>query len=136
MLRIVLCCQGGGSSGYLTLHLRKQLEEQGLGERASFSFMAFGGLAKYQDRYDIAMICPHQEYEIKMHAADFHIPVYVIPMVMYGTMPAEYLIEDAEDLMEVWKAGGAANPITFPDEPRSMTCGRTVSHRRAKGAKR
>ena len=26
--------------------------------------------------------------------------------------------------------GGATNPVTFPDEPRSMTCGRTTSHRK------
>jgi hypothetical protein len=75
------------------------------------------------------MICPHQEYEIKRNPDAYHIPVYVIPMVMYGLMSAEDLIEDAEDLMEIW-AAGAKNPVTFPDEPRSMTCGRTVSHRK------
>ena len=131
MLRIVICCLGGASSSYVARHLKEEVGAQGLGERASFAFLPFGGLVRHQDEFDIAMICPHQEYEIKAHAADYHIPVYVIPMVMYGTMPAEYLIEDAEDLMPVWERC-PQNPVSFPDEPRSMTCGRTMSHRRTK----
>ena len=129
MLRIVICCLGGGSSFFVTRHIIQEIQSYGYTERATFGFAAFRGLVSIQDKYDIAMICPHQEYEIKRNPDAYHIPVYVIPMVMYGLMSAEDLIEDAEDLMEVW-AAGAKNPVTFPDEPRSMTCGRTVSHRK------
>lgn len=134
MLNIVVCCLGGASSSYLARHLREEVAILGLEEEVSFSFMAFGGLASRQDNFDIAMICPHQEYEIKANPQLYHIPVYVIPMVMYGTMPARDLIEDAQDLLEIWRAGGASNPVTFPGEPRSMTCGRTTSYRRSKKA--
>ena len=132
-MRIVICCLGGASSSCVARRLEEGVAELGMDDRVSFTFMAFSLLANRQDKFDIAMICPHQEYEIKARANEFHIPVYVIPMVMYGTMPAKDLVEDAEDLLEVWK-NGATNPITFPDEPRSMTCGRTTSHRRVSGA--
>ena len=129
MLRIAVCCLGGGSSFFVTHHLMQEGRAHDFGDRADFKFIAFGALASHQDSFDIAMICPHQEYEIKRNPAAYRIPVYVIPMVLYGLMSAEDLIEDAEDLMEVW-AAGVENPVTFPGEPRSMTCGRKISHRK------
>jgi hypothetical protein len=48
---------------------------------------------------------------------------------MYGLVDIENLIEEAEDVIELY-TNGAENVVTFPDEPRSMTAPRTVSHRR------
>ncbi len=39
------------------------------------------------------------------------------------------MIEEAEDVLELWN-NGTPNVVTFPDEPRSMTAPRNVSHRR------
>jgi PTS system cellobiose-specific IIB component len=84
-----------------------------------------------QDEVDVALLCPHLEYDAK-RAADqgkLRIPVFVLPMRLYGLVDIENLIEDAEDVLELWKAG-TPNVVTFPDEPRSVVAKRTVSHRR------
>ena len=39
------------------------------------------------------------------------------------------LIEDAEDIYDLWK-NGAKNMVTFPEEPRPLAVERTISHRR------
>ena len=39
------------------------------------------------------------------------------------------MIEDAEDIYDLWK-NGAKNMVTFPEEPRPLAVKRTISHRR------
>ena len=79
----------------------------------------------------MALLCPHLEFDAKraVEEGKLHIPVFVLPMRMYGLVDIENFIEEAEDVLELWDKG-AQNVITFPDEPRSMTAPRTVSHRR------
>ena len=81
------------------------------------------------DEVDIAMVCPHSEMRVRQNAPKYIIPVIVIPPRLYGLMPAQNFIEDAEDLYELWK-NGAKNMVTFPDEPRPLAVRRTLSHRR------
>ena len=140
MLRIVVCCLGGASSSAMAKHFNDQLVEKGLTERYSIRFMPFSLLAaegplssartgNLQDEFDVALLCPHQEFEAKRLAPKLTIPVFVIPMRMYGPVAVEHLIEDAEDVLELWRQG-VPNVIEFPDEGRSMVAPRAVSHRR------
>ena len=142
MLRIAICCGGGFSSSTMAAHLNNQLKEKGLDDEVYLEFIPFGALREgptgafnartnRQEEVDVALLCPHLEFSAK-RAADqgqLHIPVFVLPMRLYGLVDIENLIEEAEDVLELWK-GGAPNPVVFPDEPRSMTSMRTVSHRR------
>ena len=59
MLRIVICCLGGGSSFFVTRHIIQEIQSYGYTERATFGFAAFRSLASIQDKYDIAMCFTH-----------------------------------------------------------------------------
>ena len=131
MIRIAVCCGGGFSSSALALHLEKEVKEKNLQDRVSFIFIPISQLAARQDEADIAMVCPHMEFKVRedSRAGVYHIPVTIIPPRLYGLMPVSDFLDDAEDLLELWKNGGK-NMMTFPDEPRPLTVRRTVSHRR------
>lgn len=144
MLRIAICCGGGFSSSTMAAHLNKQLKEKHLEDKVFLEFIPFGNLYKggegafvngvttdRQDEVDVALLCPHLEYPAKTAVKEgkLRIPVFVLPMRMYGLVDIENFIEEAEDVLALWKAG-TPNVVTFPDEPRSMTAPRTISHRR------
>ena len=143
MLRIAICCGGGFSSSTMAAHLNKQLHEKHLEDKVFLEFIPFGNLyagdgafvsgvqRDRQDEVDVALLCPHLEWPARDAVAQgkLRIPVFVLPMRMYGLVDIENFIEEAEDVLELWK-NGTPNVITFPDEPRSMTAPRTVSHRR------
>ncbi len=128
-MRIAIVCGGGFSSSALAKHLEKESIEKNLGDRATFIFIPSDFLVKRQDEADIAMVCPHMEFNMRKWAPQFHIPVSIIPPKLYGLMPAEDFIEDAEDLMKIWEENHT-NIVTFPDEPKPLSVRRDVSHRR------
>lgn len=129
MLKIAICCGGGFSSSALAAHMEKEVKENHMEERVQFIFIPSVHLADRQDEVDIAMVCPHMEWNVKQEKDRYHIPVTVIPPKLYGLMNARDYIEDAEDLVALWK-DGAENIIHFPDEPRPLMVKRDVSHRR------
>ena len=144
MLRIAICCGGGFSSSTMAAHLNKQLKEKHLEDKVFLEFIPFGNLYGEQSAFvngnvkrdrqnevDVALLCPHLEYPAReaVQKGLLHIPVFILPMRMYGLVDIENFIEEAEDVLELWN-NGAQNVITFPDEPRSMTAPRVVSHRR------
>ena len=141
MLRIAICCGGGFSSSTMAANLEKQVQAKGLQDEVSFQFIPFSGLwggsdaffsgkiNERQDEVDVALLCPHLEYQLRQNLDKLRIPCFVLPMKLYGALPVDHLIEEAEDVLELWN-GGMKNPILFPDEPRSMTAPRTMSHRR------
>lgn len=143
MLRIAICCGGGFSSSTMAAHLNKQLRERHLEDKVFLEFIPFANLygsdaafmqgikRDRQDEVDVALLCPHLEYPAAeaVKKGLIRIPIFVLPMRMYGLVDIENFIEEAEDVLELWN-NGAKNVITFPGEPRSMTAPRTVSHRR------
>ena len=144
MIRIAICCGGGFSSSTMAAHLNKQLKEKGLEDKVFLEFIPFGNLygggdvafvsgvtTDRQDEVDVALLCPHLEYPAKTAVKEgkIRIPLFVLPMRMYGLVDIENFVEEAEDVLELWN-NGTPNVVTFPDEPRSMTAPRTVSHRR------
>ncbi|MDO4796494.1 MAG: hypothetical protein Q4A01_00565 [Coriobacteriales bacterium] len=143
MIRIAICCGGGFSSSTMAAHLNKQLKEKGLEDEVFLEFIPFANLygaesafsagvqRDRQDEVDVALLCPHLEYPAATAAKEgkLRIPVFVLPMRMYGLVDIENFVEEAEDVLELWR-NGAQNVVTFPDEPRSMTAPRVVSHRR------
>ena len=141
MLRIAICCGAGFSSSTMAAHLNKQLEELGRDD-VTLKFIPFsalwgespafqsGHVEQRQDEVDVAQCCPHLEFPAKDAAKQnkLRIPVFILPMRLYGQIDIKNVIEEAEDVLELWN-NGTPNPIVFPDEPRSMTATRTVSHR-------
>ena len=143
MLRIAICCGGGFSSSTMAAHLNKQLAESEYKDDIFLEFIPFSGLwgesaafadgrvKERQDGVDVALCCPHLEYPAKTAVKEgrLRIPVFILPMRLYGQISIDQVVEEAEDVLELWN-NGAQNPILFPDEPRSMTATRNVSHRR------
>ena len=149
MLRILICCGGGFSSSALMNQLNRDAKLKGIDEKAKFIFCPFtmvkemrehrGGRANLftmfnadeADDYDVAMLCPHLVHKLKEVEGYFEHPLYVIPPKLYGLMDPEAFLEDAEDVLEIWKNnGGKTNWITFEEEPVPMRIRRTTSHRR------
>ena len=129
MIRIAICCGGGFSSSALAKHLELETAEKDLGERAEFVFIPIYRLLSEMERVDVAMVCPHMEFHVRQNASKYTIPVTIIPPRLYGLMPAADFIEDAEDILELWK-NGVPNMVTFPEEPRPLAVRRMTSHRR------
>ncbi len=143
MLRIAICCGGGFSSSTMAAHLNRELAESEYKDDVFLEFIPFsalwgqseayqsGNITERQDEVDVALCCPHLEFPAKTAAKEgrLRIPVFILPMRLYGQISIEGVIEEAEDVLELWN-NGTPNPIVFPDEPRSMTATRNVSHRR------
>lgn len=143
MLRIAICCGGGFSSSTMAAHLNKQLKEKHLEDKVFLEFIPFANLygdssafatrtnRDRQDEVDVALLCPHLEFDAKcaVDAGKIHIPIFLLPMRLYGLVDVENLIEEAEDVLELWN-NGTPNIVVFPDEPRSIMAKRTISHRR------
>lgn len=144
MLRIAICCGGGFSSSTMAAHLNRQLEESPFKDDVTLQFIPFsalwgesaafisGNTQQRQDEVDVALCCPHLEFPAKNaeRAGHLRIPVFILPMRLYGRIDIENTIEEAEDVLELWKQNPDNHVITFPGEPRSMTATRDVSHRR------
>jgi PTS system cellobiose-specific IIB component len=130
-LRIAIVCGGGFSSSALARNLQKQAEKKGYADRVSFEYVPYHDLKvpAHQEGHDIALLCPHLEWRVKGDAELFSIPIYIIPPKLYGIMPVEDLVEDAEDCMKMWETDKSI-PLQFPDEPLALSIKRTVSHRR------
>ena len=129
MIRIAICCGGGFSSSTLVNHIQKTMEKEGLQNKATFEFIPFVHLKDRQDEVDIAMLCPHLEWAAKQHVTEYRIPLYIIPPKLYGLMPAEDFIEDAQDSLQMWQKE-PVNVMHFEDEPRTLSITRMVSHQR------
>ena len=131
MIRIAICCGGGFSSSALAAHLESEVREKNLADRAGFIFIPINELVRRQNEVDVAMVCPHMEFKVKEESrkGSYTIPVTIIPPGLYGLMPAMDFIDDAEDILELWK-NGKKNMVVFGDEPRPLAVKRTVSHRR------
>ena len=143
MLRIAICCGGGFSSSTMAAHLNKQLVDSKYKDEVTLQFIPFSGLwgesAAFhsggehdrQDEVDVALCCPHLEYPARdaVKQGKLRIPVFILPMRLYGQIDIDGVVEEAQDVIELWN-NGTPNPVVFPDEPRSMTATRNVSHRR------
>lgn len=130
MLRMVVCCGGGMSSSVLSQQFNNTIKEQHWEGKISVEYLPLIFLYKHQEKFDIAMVCPHSRY----HAIDLvksgkvSIPLYMIPARLYGSMKLVPLVEDAVDALKIYHDTGE-NPVHFPEESLLETK-RDTSHRR------
>ena len=132
MLKIYICCAGGLSSSVLAKKVRKELIELNKQDEVSIDFMSFGSFKKNQPESDVVMLCPHQRFAaedwLKKVTVDY--PVYNIPPQIYGLIDAQTVIEDGEDIIEIFKKDHL-NPAYFPGERELINNKRKVSYRKA-----
>ncbi|AMC92464.1 hypothetical protein AOC36_00185 [Erysipelothrix larvae] len=106
------------SSSALVQKLRREAANQNLEDMVQFDFSPFSLAARDYSGYDIIMVCPHQRYRVKDYNDRFiknEIPIYVLPTRIYGTMKLNTIIQDAEDIIEIFKSK-PKNPVFFPGE--------------------
>ena len=134
MVKIVICCGGGFSSSFMAKKVEKEIEELDLDKEYNVTFMPFGSFKKKFKEYDIAMLCPHLRHNannwVKQENVD--IPIYVLPPQIYGLMNAKIIIEDAQDVIDLYKKT-KTNLVFFPGEEETLTNQRKVSYRQSKG---
>ena len=73
MIHIMITCGAGFSSSALVVHLNKETQEKGLGDRADFLFKPydFGGIGDTVDKVDVVMLCPHLAMNAKQLAEKY-----------------------------------------------------------------
>lgn len=134
MLRILICCGGGMSSGVLAKKLVNDVKQNGYEGRIYAECSGFKSSYLRAHEFDIAMCCPHQRYEIpkmmKEHGDMISIPLTVIPPRLYGTLRLEDIVQDAVDLIEIYHKN-PVNPCHFEGEDNSVRVDRFFSHRRS-----
>ena len=137
MIKIVICCGGGFSSSFMAKKVEKEIEQLGLDKQYHVTFMPFGSFKRQFDDFDVAMLCPHLRHSAQRWADSekVSVPLYVFPPQIYGLMNAKIIIEDATDVIELYKETGK-NLVFFPGEEEVLTNNRKVSYRNSKGVKR
>ena len=145
MLKIVISCGGGMSSSALCKHMEEQIKERGLENEVRIAFVPFPLLMSKKEEaafplqgnnqpneFDIAMLCPHLRYyainAAKAKESNLRIPMYILPTLMYGRMELQDLMEDAQDLLELYKDSDEIL-YHFPEED-FLERKRNTSHRR------
>lgn len=134
MISIVVCCGGGFSSSFMAKKVEKEIIDLKKENDFKVTFMPFGSFMKNPEGFDVAMLCPHLRYKAQEWLKDIELdfPVYMIPTQLYGLMTAETIIEDAEDIIEVFKQHHE-NLAYFAGEGDCTRNMRKVSYRKQKG---
>ena len=130
MINVVICCAGGFSSSFLARKVDKEIKEMGYEDKIHVIFKPFGNFKREHDECDVVMLCPHLRFDaenwLKENELDF--PVYMIPTQIYGLIGAKTILEDAQDIIEVYK-NNHINPAYFPGESDCTQNKRKVSYR-------
>ncbi len=114
----------------MTEKLKKDIIAYGYEDKMSVDFQPFSIAYEIMDNYDIMTVCPHLKYRIpeflKKH--ECHIPIYILPPRMYGSLEVEEVYEDVCDVIEGYKKDGR-NPWCFEGEENTLKIKRRCSHR-------
>lgn len=87
MMRILLICGAGASSGFMAQAIRKAAKKEG--EELSCEARSEAQLREYLDKIDVLLIGPHLSYmkdDIIKETIGHDIKVEVIPQSIYGTL--------------------------------------------------
>lgn len=130
MIRMLLCCAGGFSSSAMAEKVKKEIIEKGMQDQLSIEFSPFSMAAREFHDVDIMFVCPHQKFRIKEYNEKYvknQIPIYLIPPKIYGRMNVEDVLQDAKDIIEMFKEN-PQNPVHFPGEDNVMVIRRDKAY--------
>lgn len=132
MIRVLLCCMGGFSSGAMVQKVTRELKESEYCDLLTIDFHPFSSAFKVMENYDIIITCPHTRYLIPDFVKKYkpQIPIYTLPPKMYGAMTPKSIYEDACDVIDGYKKDGR-NPWIFEGEENNLRIKRAGSHREA-----
>lgn len=103
-VRILLCCAGGMSSGFLASKMRKAAKKQGIS--AIVEAVAESNVGQIVNEVDILMVGPHYASQISNYQKicdEANIPATVIPQDIYGMLDGEGAVKLALDVIKNYK---------------------------------
>ena len=130
MIRILLCCGGGFSSSAQTVRAQKEIIEKGLQDELAVEFAPADVGVRNFEGFDVIFLCPHRKYRVKEYNEKHvqnRIPMYLMPPKIYGFVHVEDLLQDAKDILEMFKEN-PQNPVHFPGEDNVMTIKRDKAY--------
>ncbi|MDP9749754.1 PTS sugar transporter subunit IIB [Thermoanaerobacter pentosaceus] len=94
MIRVLLVCGSGASSGFMAANIRKAAEKRGI--EVSVEARSDSEIDDYIDSIDCLMIGPHLKYieaELREKAKPFNVRVAVMDPKYYATLDGEKALE-------------------------------------------
>ncbi|MBR0420775.1 MAG: PTS sugar transporter subunit IIB [Erysipelotrichaceae bacterium] len=101
MLKLVLLCQYGASTGMLTQKIRQAAKDRGL--EAEVNAYSYSDVGKYVDEADVILLGPQIRFkkeEFEKKYADKNTPFVVIETLDYGRMNGEAVLNNALKALE------------------------------------
>lgn len=101
MVKIVLLCQYGASTGMLTQKIRQAAQERGI--EAEVNAYSYSDVEKYVDQADVMLLGPQIRFkkaEFEKKYADKNTPFVVIDTLDYGRMNGEGVLNVALQAIE------------------------------------
>lgn len=126
-----VCCQGGCSSSTMAQYIKNGLLENHLEKELDIQFLPFQMACKKLNDFDILILCPHLVYPLHQFLKKNPVPavpIYLLPIKMYGPVDVKELYQDIKDLMQMYKKNPEC-PIHFPEESNCLKISRLKSYR-------
>ncbi|MCH4283517.1 MULTISPECIES: PTS sugar transporter subunit IIB [Bacillota] len=101
MIRILLACGIGASTGFMAANMRKIAKQQGLD--VSVHAVSKSQVMEYADKIDVLLLGPHFSSEVAKYQNqlnDHGVKVTSIDPDDYAALDGESILETALDLME------------------------------------
>ena len=107
MLKIMLLCGSGASSGFMAANLRKEAEKRALD--CEIFARSDSELEEYLSSVDVIMLGSHYEYmlkDIREKAKPFNVVVDVIKSIDYGLLNGKAVLDHA---LRIYEEGSSKN---------------------------
>lgn len=101
MIRILLACGIGASTGFMAANMRKTAKAQGLDVKVSA--VSKSQVMEYADKIDVLLLGPHFSSEVPKYQEmlkDHGVKVMSIDPDYYAALDGEGILEDAIELYE------------------------------------
>lgn len=96
MIRILLACGIGASTGFMAANMRKQAKAEGLDVK--ISAVSKSQVMEYADKIDLLLLGPHFSNEVEKYREmlkDFKVKVTSIDPDQYAALDGESILKDA-----------------------------------------
>ena len=94
MIKIVLCCGSGASSGFMAQNIKKAAKKRSID--AEVIARSDSQIENFLDGTDVVMIAPHLQAEASMIAKRCgNVPSIVIDRMAYGMLDGEKVLDQA-----------------------------------------
>lgn len=99
MIRILLACGIGASTGFMAANMRKIAKQNGMDVKVNA--VSKSQVMEYADKIDVLLLGPHFSSEVPKYQAmlkDHHVKVMAIDSDYYASLDGEGILEDALEL--------------------------------------